>query len=370
MINLENLRTEGVPTEILTSLYDLQRDIELLEYMPKGANGYVIFGRNRITGVNIAIKYYYYGTDYHEEVKLLSGIENDNIIKVLDARTIENGYAYFLTHKMTHGDIDNAISNGLLTFRESIEVVKGILNGLVVLHSSRPILLHRDLKPANILISEKKNPIIADFGSVKVLPEGNEYINPSQHTALYRPPESYGENKYYVSSDIYQVGLVMYQLLKGNLPYDAFYWFSERDKRQYQSIEDDYDRSRFIDDILYRKANAGKLIDVLTIPKYVSPNVINIIKTALRPDYTKRYPSCSLFLLALHRLRNIPNWLEDGDLVKLIDFKGIDYRVVPNRGIYRIEKKRFTSHSWRRDNSFGSGSKDEMIALLRNGLNA
>jgi len=336
MLNLQRLKDDAVPDEIISSLVELQRDMDIEEYNTKGNNSYVFLGNNRVSQVKLAIKYYYYGQDMHEEVQLLASIDNDNVIKVLDAHTIDNGWAYFLTHQMTYGDIDDAIAKKIITYQEAIEVVKGILKGLTALHSNKRTLLHRDLKPANILLDDKKRPIIADFGSLKILPEGQRHIKPSRHAILYRPPEAYSDDIYLISSDLYQVGLVMYQLLGGYLPYNVLDWLSERGRSKYIRIEDAFEKSKFIDELLYRKAKNRTLTDFNTLPKYVSDKVKNIIKCAIRPDYTKRYQSCSLFLLSLHELGYIPKWMESDDIITLVDYKGLDYRVVKRKELYII----------------------------------
>ena len=369
MIELDTLK-DDVPEVILESVKSLGTDIDIETYSKKGANGYVFFGHNKVSKINLAIKYYYYGKDFHDEVRLLARIDNENIIKILDAHTVGEGWAYFLTQQTSHGDLDDALAKGIISYRDGINVVRGILNGLVDLHGGvgGERLLHRDLKPANILLDDKLKPIIADFGSVKMLPAGNSHINASKHAPLYRPPEGFANNIYLISSDIYQVGLVMFQILGGYLPYSDLEWMSEKQRAIYCRIDDAYERSKYLEQVLYSRAKSRKLMNLNSLPKYVSDNVKNIIRVATRPDYTKRYQSCSRYLLAVHDLGVLPDWHNKRETIELWNFKGLDYRIIPIRNMYKVEKKKTISNNWRTDNTFGTAEKDEMIIRLKNFL--
>ena len=75
-------------------------------------------------------------------------------------------------------------------------------------------MVHRDLKPANIVM-DGHTPRIADFGTVRILNQGSAVTTASRHSGLYRPPETFASNQYSRAGDVYQVGLVAYQLLGG-----------------------------------------------------------------------------------------------------------------------------------------------------------
>ena len=112
----------------------------------------------------------------------------------------------------------------VISNRTALEYSYQILSGLSCLHSER--FLHRDLKPSNIYLTEGNIAVIGDFGSVKKLPDGEQSISASSHSILYRSPESINLKKYGISGDIYQVGVILYQLLGGILHYDGMAWLS------------------------------------------------------------------------------------------------------------------------------------------------
>lgn len=205
---------DTVDEAVRKSVIGLQ-DIEIDDYNDDGCNGYVFFGNHKVFRCRVAIKYYYYGENAHEEVSLIKHISNKYVLKVWDAHTIEDGWAYFITDEQSNGSLDNLIENANIDTETGINIICGILNGVGDLHASPNYLLHRDLKPANILISGNMLPVIADFGSIKRIPQGSDFVKASKHSALYRPPEAYEKGEYTYSSDIYQIGLLLYQVMGG-----------------------------------------------------------------------------------------------------------------------------------------------------------
>ena len=195
------------------SMYSKDNDIE--KCSGKGANGYLFFGQNTIMQKKVAFKYYYYGGDrqYHAEPKYLASVSSNNILKIHHAESINDEWALYITDYCKNGDLDDFLGKSNLSVKESLCIVYDILSGLCILHSNK--LVHRDLKPQNILIADNSKPVIGDFGSVKVIPDGLDCIPGSGHSLLYRPPEGLIEEKYNFCSDIYQMGIVLYQVLGG-----------------------------------------------------------------------------------------------------------------------------------------------------------
>jgi eukaryotic-like serine/threonine-protein kinase len=356
-MNIELLEIPGVIKESLTTFNDIILD----GYSEKGQNGYVFFGLHNILKQRVAIKYYYYGNDTHHEVELLSGVNHPNVLQILGARSVEDGWAYFTTKEITGGDLDNYIESQNISICSAIDIIRGILQGLSVLHNEPNRILHRDLKPANILVDLSGKPIIADFGSIKRLPDDNNFIPGSQHSPLYRPPESWSEGKYFIVSDIYQVGLVLYQLLGGYFSYDGMEYLSEREIKKFSTLQDDFDRSKFIDRILAKKTQRATLIDLSSLAYYIPVQVKKIISKATSPDISKRYNSTSEFLLALHNLGQIPNWVIIDGIIHLLNWNSLDFRIVQRKDMFICEKKRIDGDIWRKDGSINEGSTDNAV---------
>lgn len=355
----------GYPKEIVEAINE-HNDVEIDKHSLKGGNGYVVFGYHKLLKKRVALKFYYYGEDSHEEVQLLSQIESINIVKILDARTVGDNFAFFMTEEIIGGDVDNVIEAPFISLRLAIDITRGILNGVGDMHKDGNRLLHRDLKPANILIDKDYKPQIADFGSVKKIPEGQDFVNGSKHAALYRPPESY-EDRYDKRSDVYQVGLVMYQLLGGYLPYEGEAYLKQSELKKYLTLTSDYDKSKFIDSILKTKAQKGKLINFHSLPPFVNDKIKRIIKCAINVDPNKRFKDVAEFDHAIHKLGVLPDWLYQDDHFQLLNFKGKDYKVIhQKKGVFVCQKSKKGENSWRKESKIAKGNQNEIVGNMMN----
>lgn len=151
----------GAPSEIKRSLRELSKSIHFHREDSKAENGYVFFGTNRVTGIQVTLKYYYWGgkTQYHAEPRHLAQLDSENVLKILDAGLIDATWAYFVTPTCAGGDLDSALESQPLGLREAIDCVYQTLSGLSHLHGSR--YLHRDIKPANLYRTDAGKVVIA-----------------------------------------------------------------------------------------------------------------------------------------------------------------------------------------------------------------
>lgn len=236
-----------LPDDIRNTLLDIDKNINISSYDTKATNGYVFFGKNRITGVDVVIKFYYWGglDKYHAEPASLTKIDSENVLKVFDAGYAGKDWAYFVTPMCSGGDLDTIVLGGNTDVRQAVGLTENILHGLAHLHAAR--FVHRDLKPANVFL-ENDSAVIGDFGSLKKVLDGEETVPASSHAILYRPPEAIGKGGTFgFRSDIYQAGLVLFQLLGGSLPYDPYAWLSKKQLAEAGEIVDEVEKSIFID---------------------------------------------------------------------------------------------------------------------------
>lgn len=342
---------ESVDAVVKNSIKNIQ-DIEIDGYCKEGCNGYVFFGNHQIFRKKVAIKYYYFGENSHEEVALLKNIKHKNILPIWDAHTVGDGWAYFITDKMDNGTLDDLLSSSVISTNQAMNIVKGILLGVGKMHEAPNFLLHRDLKPANILLDNFGNPVIADFGSVKRLPQEADRVTATRLSALYKPPEAYAQCCYLCQSDIYQIGMVMYQLLGGYLPYDYFEYMNTKQKQEYDKLSDDYSKSKYIDEILYNRAKKADLLCINSLPPYVHPKIISIIRKATQPDFTRRYKNTSEFVLHIHQLGSIPDWVKQNESCVICEYETSHYRVNKTTKGYLLEKSK-DGERWRKVPSLG-----------------
>ncbi len=241
----------GLPAEVTKELERLSSSYEFEKLSEKGENGYLLIGRNTVLNRRVATKFYYWADEQrkHIEPSALARIRSPSIIEVLEAAIVGDEWAMFVTPFCQHGDLDTFRSRHRFDLREALRFAEQLLSGVACLHEARYV--HRDLKPENILVSDEGGPLIADFGSVRLIPEEDEAVSGSGHAVLYRPPESFSSGVYDRRGDVYQVGIVLYQILGGRLSYSYIDYLSDDEKRDYAEVEKDYERSKIVDPVLF-----------------------------------------------------------------------------------------------------------------------
>jgi serine/threonine protein kinase len=123
---------------------------------------------------------------------------------------------------MTGGSLSNRITNGKITLEETARIVEKIAQGLAYAHKKG--IIHRDLKPDNILFDDNDVPFISDFGIAKLTESTSGSLTGASGvigTPAYMSPEQATGDKVDGRSDIYSLGVIVYQMLSGQQPYNA-----------------------------------------------------------------------------------------------------------------------------------------------------
>lgn len=364
MILSENVIKEVKDESVIGSIKRLE-DIEIDSNNNEGQNGYVFFGYHKVFEKRVAVKYYYYGENAHEEVTLIKTINDMNLQKIWDAHTVGEGWAYFITDQQEQGTLADAIESGIST-HQAIHLIRGVIAGVAALHSKPNYIVHRDLKPENILVDAKGNAIIADFGSVKrIHPDEISTVSSAGHTPLYRPPETFESRKYGYTSDIYQIGIILYQLLGGKLSISAMDYMTKLERKKYLQINDPFERCAFENECIFNKANAGRLLNYSSMPDYIDRKLIKLIKKATKPNPEDRFQTAAEMRAKLYEIGSLPNWKDENE--KLFCTNGNDeYRIITNaKNKYCIEKQN-NSLEWRkaRGSSIYKTRKEAIESLI------
>lgn len=354
------------PDSIIQSLETIMNDITIENFAEKGQNGFLFFGLNKIQNKKVAIKYYYYGSDtqYHSEPKYLTKCISDYILPIHHAELVCEEWALYITDYCSKGDLEDFIQNNSISIFNAINICLNLLKGLSTLHCND--LLHRDLKPQNILINDLNNPVIGDFGSVKHIPTGHKTIPGSGHSILYRPPESFLTNQYSINGDIYQIGIIFYQLLGGELSNNGLDYLRKSEKLKYNNIDDEVDKSIYIDQILRSVITRGKLLNLKSLPIWIDKKIIKIIRKAVDVNPTKRYQSCSLFMNDLLKVkRDTLDWQYDGKNLNVKKKK--EYRIIKvSSDKYYLEKRKHSN--WRKINFDTDKNLQQLIDIVNKDL--
>lgn len=194
-----------------------QYDIEF--FIAQGGMGAVYKGRQRSLDRDIAIKVLPHEVGASEELresfiseaKAMARLNHTNLLGVFDYGTVE-GMPYIVMEYVSGGSLHQAAYNQAVELIQAAVIVKAICAGLA--HAHEHGIVHRDIKPSNILLTQKVEPKVADFG----LAHAADWDKPGlmMGTPGYTAPEVFQDpSKAGTLADIYSVGVIFHQLLSG-----------------------------------------------------------------------------------------------------------------------------------------------------------
>ncbi len=203
---------------------------ELRQLIGQGGMGTVYLGR-RIDGEleqEVAVKVIrgtLKGTALEErfrvERQILARLEHPNIARLLDAGTAPDGSPYEVMEYVRGVPVTAYCERERLAVAAQVELMAKVCSAVETAHAQS--IVHRDLKPANILVTDEGVPKLLDFGIAKLLdtpPEGGAPTVAPMMTPSYASPEQLGERPVTPASDVYSLGVLLYRLTTGELPYD------------------------------------------------------------------------------------------------------------------------------------------------------
>lgn len=160
---------------------------------------------------------------FQNERQILAGLQHPNIARILDGGATDDGRPYYVMDYVDGLPLDRYCEERKLPPKERIRLFLPVCAAVQYAH--RNLVIHRDLKPANILVTGEGVPILLDFGIAKVLnPDliaaGEETITGMRiMTPRYASPEQVRGERATTISDVYSLGVILYELLAGGRPY-------------------------------------------------------------------------------------------------------------------------------------------------------
>ncbi|NSW51875.1 MAG: serine/threonine protein kinase [Anaerolineae bacterium] len=157
---------------------------------------------------------------FQREAKALAKLDHPYILKVLDYGE-ENGIPYLVMPYVARGTLKQ-VARSRIGYRKAIELLIPIGEALSYAHRQK--IIHRDIKPANILFGESGEPVLSDFGIAKMIDAGDETQLTSAGVGVGTPDYMAPEQWNGVAderTDVYALGIVLYELVTGRCPYHA-----------------------------------------------------------------------------------------------------------------------------------------------------
>ena len=200
----------------------------IVELVGEGAMGVVYKATDSLLNRTVAIKVMNDAIARQDELRArflreaqaAASLQHPNVVSIYDLGEVD-GHLYIAMEYVPGADLETIVKDkdAPLTLQQKLDVVIDVLTGLSFAHKRG--IVHRDIKPANIRISEDGRAKIMDFGVAHLASSKLTSTGASLGTPSYMAPEQITGGKTTPATDIFAVGAVLYELLTGELPFDA-----------------------------------------------------------------------------------------------------------------------------------------------------
>ena len=206
---------------------------QLISLLGAGGMGEVYKAEREDPRKQVALKLIRRGLDpaetvqrFHSERQILANLDHPYIARVLDGGTTEDGRPYLVMEYIEGKPLDRYCADEELSIAQRLDLFIKICSAVELSHQK--LIAHLDLKPGNILVTPRGDPKLLDFGIAKLLqpsPAADPVAAPVTSlgqrpmTLRYASPEQAGGERVATTSDIYSLGVLLYELLSGQAPY-------------------------------------------------------------------------------------------------------------------------------------------------------
>jgi eukaryotic-like serine/threonine-protein kinase len=205
-------------------------DYKILSLLAEGGMGEVYLAEDTKLQRKVAIKLVKQGLGtasilrhFRNEEKILAGLNHPNIAQLYGAGVTQNGLPYFVMEYVEGPRLDHYCREKRLSIPQRLALFQKVCGAVTYAHQR--LVIHRDIKPANIRVTVEGEPKLLDFGIAKILDPATSAIVEQTMTFLgvmtpeYASPEQVRGENMTTASDVYSLGVVLYELLTEQRPY-------------------------------------------------------------------------------------------------------------------------------------------------------
>jgi len=238
---------------------------------------------------------------FRHERQILAVLEHPNITRLLDGGSTDDGLPFIVMDYVDGLPLRDYANRKKLSVRERLEIFLQVCSAISYAHKN--LVIHRDLKPSNILVTDDGMPKLLDFGIAKLTSlDGDEKTvwgtvhAPRAMTPDYASPEQINGERVTTSSDVYSLGVVLYELLTGHHPYK----FKKKSVDEINRILTDTSPTK-PSSICRSKGVKVAVQHPETVARMLSGDLDNIVLMALRKEPERRYSSVERFAADIKR---------------------------------------------------------------------
>jgi serine/threonine-protein kinase len=290
-------------------------DYKIESLIGEGGMGEVYLAEDTTLGRKVALKLIKrgFGTadfirHFRQEERILAGLNHPNIARLYGASVTDNGIPYFVMEYVDGLRLDDYCrekyrlsGSDRLSIRERLVLFRKICSAVAYAHQN--LVVHRDIKPANIRVMSEGEPKLLDFGVAKLLDPATSAVAEQTMTLLgvmtpeYASPEQVRGENLTTASDVYSLGVVLYELLTEQKPYKI-------DNRTPANV------ARVITEQEPTKPSTAirdHQLSTINHQRLLRGDLDNIILMAMRKDPARRYQSVAQFSNDIQRhLEGLP----------------------------------------------------------------
>lgn len=219
---------------------------------------------------------------FEEEASVVASLRHPNIVQVFDFNT-DQGINYMVMEFVPGETLQDRLkrlneSNRRMSLEEALKITINICDALSYAHKRG--MVHRDIKPANIMLDVTNQAILMDFGIVKIIGGQMHTVTGAvMGTARYMPPEVVRSEPADQRSDIYALGITLYEMLSGKPPFEA----------------------NSVMTVMMMHLN-DPVPDIRPLRADLDPQLVPVLMKALAKDRNQRYASADEFSATLKRI--------------------------------------------------------------------
>jgi serine/threonine protein kinase len=296
---------------------------QLLEVIGEGGMGSV-YRAARADGQyerQVAIKFVRRGAGtaalverFRTERRILAGLDHPNIARLIDGGTTDDGAPYLVMELVEGVRIDAYCDAHQLSIAERLQLFVRVCDAVQYAH--RHLVVHRDIKPSNILVTADGTPKLLDFGIAKIVgPAADADVTFARPMTLaYASPEQVGGGLITTATDVYALGVVLYRLLTGRLPYRLDTTVEHELSAAIAGVEPERPSVAVLqpgtgadEGAAPEQARLTRAGTTAALQRRLAGDLDNIVLTALRKEPSRRYASAEHFAADIdNHLRGFP----------------------------------------------------------------